>query len=133
MSEKLLSAPKTIKVPGPDHPITIERNPNRVVVTVGGQVIADTRDALTLREASYPAVQYIPRRDVDMAALRRSEHTTYCPYKGEASYYGIPAGGDRSLNAVWTYETPFEAMARIKDRVAFYPDRVDAIEERHGE
>jgi uncharacterized protein (DUF427 family) len=133
MSEKLLSAPKTIKVPGPDHPITIERNPNRVVVTVGGQVIADTRDALTLREASYPAVQYIPRRDVDLAALRRSEHTTYCPYKGEASYYGIPAGGDRSLNAVWTYETPFEAMARIKDRVAFYPDRVDAIEERHGE
>jgi uncharacterized protein (DUF427 family) len=133
MSEKLSSAPKAIKVPGPEHPITIERNPNRVVVTVGGQVVADTRDALTLREASYPAVQYIPRRDVDMAALRRSEHTTYCPYKGDASYYGIPAGGDRSRNAVWTYETPFEAMARIKDHVAFYPDRVDAIEERHGE
>jgi uncharacterized protein (DUF427 family) len=133
MSEKLSSAPRAIKVPGPDHPITIERNPNRVVVTVGGQVVADTRDALTLREASYPAVQYIPRRDVDMAALRRSEHTTYCPYKGDASYYGIPAGGDRSRNAVWTYETPFEAMARIKDHVAFYPDRVDAIEERHGE
>jgi uncharacterized protein (DUF427 family) len=101
------------------------------VVTVGGKVIADTSDALTLREASYPAVQYIPRRDVDMAALARSEHTTYCPYKGDASYYSIPAGGDRSRNAVWTYETPFEAMAQIKDHVAFYPDRVDKISQMH--
>jgi uncharacterized protein (DUF427 family) len=116
-----------MKIPGPDHPIAIEANPSRVVVTVGGKVIADTRDALTLREAGYPAVQYIPRRDVDMAALTRSEHTTYCPYKGYASYYSIPAGGDRSRNAVWTYETPFEAMAQIKDYVAFYPDRVDEI------
>lgn len=118
---------KPMKIPGPDHPISIAPNPSRVVVTVGGKVIADTRDALTLREASYPAVQYIPRRDVDMAALTRSEHTTYCPYKGNASYYSIPAGGDRSVNAVWTYETPFEAMAQIKDYVAFYPDRVDRI------
>jgi uncharacterized protein (DUF427 family) len=118
---------KPRKIPGPDHPISIEANPSRVVVTVGGKVIADTRAALTLREASYPAVQYIPHRDVDMAALRRSEHTTYCPYKGAASYYSIPAGGDRSLNAVWTYETPFEAMAQIKNYVAFYPDRVDKI------
>jgi uncharacterized protein (DUF427 family) len=115
------------KSPGPDHPISIDANPSRVVVTVGGKVIADTRVALTLREASYPAVQYIPRRDVDMAALTRSEHTTYCPYKGDASYYSIQAGGDRSLNAVWTYETPFEAMAQIKNYVAFYPDRVDKI------
>src|ERR1700731_833983 len=89
-------ADKPMKIPGPDHPISIDANPSRVVVTVGGKVIADTRDALTLREASYPAVQYIPRRDVDMAALTRSEHTTYCPYKGDASYYSIPAGGDRS-------------------------------------
>ena len=111
----------------PLKPSPIDANPSRVVVTVGGKVIADTRDALTLREASYPAVQYIPRRDVDMAALTRSEHTTYCPYKGDASYYSIPAGGDRSLNAVWTYETPFEAVALIKDYVAFYPDRVDEI------
>jgi uncharacterized protein (DUF427 family) len=118
---------KQIKIPGPDHPITIEANPSRVVVTVGGKVIADTSDALTLREASYAPVQYIPRRDVDMSALARSEHTTYCPYKGDASYYSIPAGGDRSLNAVWTYETPFEAMTQIKDYVAFYPDRVDEI------
>jgi uncharacterized protein (DUF427 family) len=120
-------AVKPMKIPGPDHPITIEPNSSRVVVTVGGKVIADTRAALTLREASYPAVQYFPRGDVDMAALTRSEHTTYCPYKGDASYYSIPAGGDRSLNAVWTYETPFEAMAQIKDYVAFYPNRVDEI------
>ena len=118
---------KLMKIPGPDHPITIEANSSRVVVTVGGKVIADTHNALTLREASYPPVQYIPRRDGDMAALTRSEHTTYCPYKGDASYYSIPAGGDRSVNAVWTYETPFEAMAQIKDYVAFYPDRVDEI------
>jgi uncharacterized protein (DUF427 family) len=123
----LIMTDKPIKAPGPDHPIAIEANPSRVVVTAGGRVVADTRDALTLREAAYPAVQYIPRRDVDMAALTRSEHTTYCPYKGDASYYSIPAGGDRSLNAVWTYETPFEAMAQIKDYVAFYPDRVDEI------
>jgi uncharacterized protein (DUF427 family) len=120
-------ADKVMKIPGPDHPISIEANPFRVVVEVGGKIIADTRHALTLREASYPAVQYIPRRDVDMAALVRSDHTTYCPYKGDASYYSIPAGGDRALDAVWTYETPFEAMARIKDYVAFYPDRVDEI------
>ena len=120
-------ADKPIKFPGPDHPISIEANPSRVVMTVSGKVIADTRDALILREASYPAVQYIPRRDVDMAALTRSEHTTYCPYKGDASYYSIPAGGDRSRNAVWTYENPFEAMVQIKDHVAFYPDRVDEI------
>jgi uncharacterized protein (DUF427 family) len=120
-------ADKSMKIPGPDHPISIVANPSRVVVTVGGKVIADTRGALTLREASYPAVQYIPRRDVNMAALTRSEHTTYCPYKGDASYYSIPAGGDRSLNAVWTYETPYEAMTPIKDYVAFYPDRVDEI------
>jgi uncharacterized protein (DUF427 family) len=120
-------ADRPMKHPGPDHPISIDANPSRIVVTVGGTVIADTSAALTLREAAYPAVQYIPRRDVDMAALARSDHTTYCPYKGDASYYSIPAGGDRSINAVWTYETPFDAMAQIKDYVAFYPDRVDAI------
>jgi len=120
-------ADKAVKIPGPDHPISIDANPARVVVTVGGKVVADTRNALTLREASYPAVQYIPRRDVDMTALTRSEHKTYCPYKGDASYYSIPAGGDRSINAAWTYETPFEAMTQIKDYVAFYPNRVDEI------
>jgi uncharacterized protein (DUF427 family) len=118
---------KPVKSPGPDHPISIEPNRARVVVKVAGKIIAATSNALTLREASYPPVQYIPRRDVDMAALTRSERTTYCPYKGDASYYSIPAGGDRSRNAVWTYETPFAAMAQIKDYIAFYPDRVDEI------
>jgi uncharacterized protein (DUF427 family) len=122
-----IMADKPMKIPGPEHPISIDANPSRVVVTVGGKVIADTRSALTLREASYPAVQYIPRRDVDMAALKRSEHTTYCPFKGDASYYSIPAGEGRSINAVWTYEAPFEAVAQIKEYVAFYPDRVDEI------
>ena len=120
-------ADRAIKIPGPDHPITIEANPSRVTVHAGGRVIADTREALTLREASYPPVQYIPRRDVDMSALTRSRHTTYCPYKGDAAYYSIPVGGTRSIDAVWTYETPFEATAQIKEYVAFYPDRVDEI------
>jgi uncharacterized protein (DUF427 family) len=121
---------RTIKIPGPDHPITVARNPKRVVVTLNGQVIADTTDALTLREASYPAVQYIPRKDVDMAALERSATNSWCPYKGEASYFSIPAGGERSVDAIWTYETPHEAVAEIKDHLAFYPNRIDAIEER---
>jgi uncharacterized protein (DUF427 family) len=121
---------KPIKTPGPDHPITIDRNPSRVVVTLAGKVIADTVDALALREASYPPVQYIPRKDVDMAALERTQHSTYCPYKGDASYYSIPAGGERSVNAIWTYEEPYEAVAAIRDHGAFYPDRVDSIDER---
>ena len=120
-------ADRAIKIPGPDHPISIEANRSRVTVRVGGRVIADTREALTLREASYPPVQYIPRRDVDMSALMRSSHTTYCPYKGDAAYYSIQVGGTRSIDAVWTYETPFEATAQIKEYVAFYPDRVDEI------
>jgi len=121
---------KPIKIPGPDHPITIERNQGRVIVSVAGRLIADTKDALTLREASYPAVQYIPRKDVDMALLQRTDHASYCPYKGDCAYYSIPSGGERSANAVWTYEGPYEAVAAIKDHLAFYPSRVDAIEER---
>jgi uncharacterized protein (DUF427 family) len=130
MSEVKEAKPKTIKTPGPDHPITIERNSNRVVVKVAGSIIADTRDALTLREASYAPVQYIPRKDVDMTLLERTEHATYCPYKGDCSYFSIPSAGDRATNAVWTYETPYKAVSPIKDHVAFYPDRVDAIEIR---
>ncbi len=121
---------RTIKIPGPDHPITVTLNPNRVVVKLGNTVVADTNEALTLREASYPAVQYIPRKDVDMAILSRTETHTYCPYKGEASYFSIPAGGARSVDAIWTYETPYDSVAPIKDHLAFYPDRIDAIEER---
>jgi uncharacterized protein (DUF427 family) len=123
-------AAKAQKVPGPDHPITIAANPARVVVSIAGRVVADTREALTLREASYPAVQYIPRRDVDMSLLERTGHATFCPYKGDCAYFSIPLGGDRSANAVWTYEAPYPAVAAIKDHLAFYPNRIDAIEER---
>jgi uncharacterized protein (DUF427 family) len=98
-------------------------------VTLAGRVIADTRDAVTLREASYPPVQYIPLKDVDVSLLERTDHTTYCPYKGESGYYSIPVGGERAVNAVWTYEAPYPAVADIKDHVAFYPDRVDSISE----
>src|SRR3981189_1808935 len=100
MSERADRKPKTIKIPGPDHPITIERNANHIVVTVAGRVVADTRHALTLREASYPPVQYVPRKDVDMALLERTDYITYCPYKGDCAYYSIPAGGECSINAV---------------------------------
>jgi uncharacterized protein (DUF427 family) len=120
---------KAVKFPGPSHQITIEPNPKRVVVTVAGKVIADTQNALSLREASYPAVQYIPRADVDMAALSRTSHATYCPYKGDASHYSIPAGGERGQNAVWTYEAPYAPVAAIKEHLAFYPSRVDSIEQ----
>ena len=121
---------RTVKIPGPDHPISIQPNRGRVVVTLGERVIADTCEALILREASYPPVQYIPRKDVDMTALTRSATSTYCPYKGEASYFSIPAGGERSGDAIWTYESPYDAVAEIKDHLAFYPDRIDAIEQR---
>lgn len=118
---------KTVKIPGPDHPITIEPTAGRVVVTLAGQVIADSANALTLREAAYPAVQYIPRGDVNMALLSASDHATYCPYKGDCSYFSIAPGGERGKDAVWTYEAPYEAVAAIKDHLAFYPDRVDSI------
>ena len=129
MSNNNQTSNKPIKIPGPDHPITIERNIHRVIVKAAGKVIADTRHALTLKEANYPAVQYIPRHDVDMRLLERTDHTTYCPYKGECSYFSLPIGGERAMNAVWTYEKPYEAVAPIENYVAFYPDRVDAIEQ----
>ena len=116
-----------MKIPGPDHPITIAPNGHKVRVRFAGQVIAETTRALTLREASYPPVQYIPREDVRMELLKRSDHQSHCPYKGDAAYYSIPVGGTRSIDAVWTYETPFAATAQIKEYVAFYPDRVDEI------
>jgi uncharacterized protein (DUF427 family) len=118
------------KIPGPDHPITLTPNRERVLVKVGGALVADTRAALTLKEASYPPVQYIPREDVDMNLLQRTDHSSYCPFKGDASYYSIPSGGEKSVNAVWSYENPYPSVGQIKDYVAFYPSRVDAIEER---
>ena len=116
------------KIPGPDHPITITPTAGNVTVTLDGQVIARSSKALTLQEASYPPVQYIPRADVDLAQLTATDHTTHCPYKGDASYYSITAGGKRSVNAIWSYEDPHDAVAVIKDHMAFYPDRVDTIE-----
>ncbi|MEO8136290.1 MAG: DUF427 domain-containing protein [Betaproteobacteria bacterium] len=119
---------KSLKTPGIDHPITIVSNPSRVVVKVAGRIVADTRESLTLNEAAYPPVQYFPRKDVDMTQLRRTAHQTYCPYKGECAYYSISAGGERSVNAGWTYEAPYAAVAAIREYLAFYPDRVEAIE-----
>lgn len=120
-----------MKVPSPDHPITIESNPSRVVVIYRGQTVADTVRALTLREASLPPVHYVPREDADMALLERTDHATHCPYKGNAAYYDITSGGDETaLNAVWTYESPHPAVAAIEGHLAFYTSKVDAIEER---
>jgi uncharacterized protein (DUF427 family) len=119
---------KPMRIPGPDHPITVEPHGSHVVVRVAGRVIADTHRALTLRESTYRAVQYIPRSDVDMSLLERTSHATYCPYKGDCAYYTIPVGGSQAVNAAWTYESPYPAVAEIKDHIAFYPDRVDAIE-----
>jgi uncharacterized protein (DUF427 family) len=123
---------RPIKQPGPDHPITIEPDRARVVVTVAGRTIADTQNALTLREAGYAPVQYIPLADVDRSQLQSSDHASYCPFKGDASYYSVPVGGERSVDAVWTYREPFTAVAAIKDRLAFYPDRVDSIAEQEA-
>ena len=116
------------KSPGPDHPITIEPAGRHVVVRSFGRTIADSRDALVLREGSYPAVFYLPRQDVDMGSLTRSDHSSHCPYKGDAAYYTIEVDGQRSANAVWTYEEPYDAVSSIAGHLAFYPDRVDAIE-----
>jgi uncharacterized protein (DUF427 family) len=113
-----------MKLPGPDHPITITQNPHRVRVMAGGVVIADTTRALTLKEAKYPAVQYVPREDANMAVLERTDRTTHCPYKGDASYYSVKADGQTLDNAIWTYETPYPAMAEISGHLAFYPDKV---------
>lgn len=116
---------KPMKTPGPDHPITVTPNPGRVVVRLGDRTVADTGNALTLREASYPAVHYIPRADIDMALLKRTDHASYCPYKGQASYFSVLADGAQLENAVWSYEAPYDAVAEIKDHLAFYPDRFE--------
>jgi uncharacterized protein (DUF427 family) len=117
-----------IKIPGPDHPITISPVEGNVRVTVAGRMIAESTRALRLEEKGYPPVYYLPRSDADMSLLVRSTHYTYCPYKGDCTYYSIPVGGSRSENAVWTYEQPHEAVSVIREYLAFYPSRVDAIE-----
>ncbi len=123
-----LSKGKEIKIPGPDHPITISPVEGTVHVVVAGRTVAESMQALRLEEKGYAAVYYLPRDDADMSLLVRTTHYTYCPYKGDCSYYSIPIGGSRSENAVWTYERPHEAVAGIREYLAFYPSRVDAIE-----
>jgi uncharacterized protein (DUF427 family) len=114
-----------IKIPGPTHPITITSSGDHVVVRSGGATIADSHSTLVLREANYPPVRYIPIADVDRAQLTASDLTTYCPYKGDASYYSITRGEERGTDAVWFYDDPYPAVAEIRDHVAFYPDRVE--------
>ena len=118
-----------MKQPTPDHPITIAPNPRRIRVLLGGVIVAETTRALTLKEAALPAVQYFPREDVAMDLLERSSRTTHCPYKGNASYWDVTAGGLRARDAVWSYENPSAALKDIAGRLAFYPHKVDAIEE----
>jgi uncharacterized protein (DUF427 family) len=115
--------------PSHPHAITIERNPHRVQVMFNGAIIADTRQALVLREGPLPPAQYIPREDVTMSFLRPTTHSTHCPFKGDASYFSVSAGGKTAENAVWSYESPLPAVADIKDYVAFFPEKMDAVEE----
>jgi uncharacterized protein (DUF427 family) len=113
------------KTPGPDHPITITSSGDHVVVRSNQTTIADSRSTLVLREANYPPVRYIPLADVDRSQLAVSELTTYCPYKGDASYYSIAPDAERGTDAVWFYDDPYPAVAEIKGHVAFYSDRVE--------
>jgi len=117
-----------MKVPGLDHPITVTPTPERVRVTFNGQIVADTTRALVLQEASYKPVFYIPRDDAQIALFERTAHSSHCPYKGDASYYSIKVGDRIAENAIWSYETPFPAMKEIAGYLAFYPNRVDAID-----
>lgn len=115
---------RQMKTPGPDHPITVEKNPARVIVRAGDQVVADTTAALVLQESNYPAVQYIPLADVDPALITSTDTSTYCPYKGDASYYTLVTSSGEHVDAVWTYHEPYPAVAEIADHVAFYPNKV---------
>jgi uncharacterized protein (DUF427 family) len=114
----------TMKIPGPDHPITISPVQGRVTVKFHGVVVAQTDKALQLEEARYPAVFYIPRSDIRAERYTRTEHQTHCPYKGDASYYSLEAEGVVAENAVWTYDEAYPSVAEIQDHVAFYPDKV---------
>jgi uncharacterized protein (DUF427 family) len=112
--------------PTAEHPITIEPNTRHVTVRVNGEVVADTHAALTLQEATYPAVQYIPIGDVDQALLAPTDTETYCPFKGDASYYSVKTrGGEVVDDAIWTYEKPYPAVAAIAGHVAFYPNKAE--------
>ncbi|OBK14170.1 DUF427 domain-containing protein [Mycobacterium asiaticum] len=115
-----------IKEPNAGHPITIEPNPGRVQVRINGELVADTTAALQLREATLPVVQYIPFEDVVEERLTRTETSSYCPFKGEASYYSVTtSAGDTVADAIWTYEQPYPAVAAIAGHVAFYPNKAE--------
>ena len=129
MSDSTAAGRRPVKIPGPEHPITIEPNPGRVVVSIDGQQLADTREALTLSEAGYAPVQYIPLSDVNRDLLTPSDHESYCPFKGEANYYSVPSAGERGVNVIWEYRDPYEAVAQIRGHIAFYADRAE-IDER---
>jgi uncharacterized protein (DUF427 family) len=116
---------REIKLPGPEHQISISPSSDRVVVRSGEATIADSQSTLVLLETNHQPVRYIPLADVDRSLLTPSDLTTYCPYKGDASYYSIIAGQERGTDAVWFYDQPYPAVAEIKDHVAFYPDRVE--------
>ena len=116
---------REMKLPGPDHQISIAPSTDRVLVRSGETTIADSQSTLVLSETNHPPVRYIPLSDVARSLLTPSDLTTYCPYKGDASYYSIIAGQERGADAVWFYEQPYPAVAEIKDHVAFYPDRVE--------
>ncbi len=118
-----------MSAPGHAHAITIEKNPNRITVTFNGTVLADTQSALVLKEGPLPPANYIPREDVQMAYLQRTDHSTHCPFKGDASYFSVSVNGKTAENAVWTYEAPIDSVAQIKDYVVFYPEKMDAIKE----
>jgi len=118
-----------MSAPGHAHAISIEKNSKRIKVIFNGTVIADTQKALVLKEGPIPPVNYIPREDVQMSYLQRTDHATHCPFKGDASYFSVSVDGKTEANAVWTYEAPIEAVAPIKDFVVFYPEKMDAIEE----
>lgn len=113
-----------MREPGPGHPITITPVAGRVVVRFGGVVVLTTRDAVELREASYPPVLYLPREDAEPGYFEASGKTTHCPYKGDASYLSLRSGARHAADAVWSYEAPCPAVAAIAGRLAFYPDRV---------
>ena len=111
----------------PQHRIATQPAGVRVQVKFEGEVIADTQDAIRLDEGSYAPVYYIPRKDVKMERFSRTTHSTYCPFKGHASYYSLVSAGRTVENAVWTYEQPYDEVAVIKERLAFYPNKVDSI------
>ena len=116
---------KQVLVPGPDHPITVTPADATVTVRLGGRTIAKTERALVLQEASYPPVYYLPLDDVEADALRPSSHETYCPFKGDASYYSLADGDAVVADAVWTYAAPYDAVSEIANHVAFYPQHVE--------